>query len=141
TKVLADPANSRLFITDHGHNRILVAALDSPTEAHVTAVIGGEAAGLADGPFAQALFDHPNGLTLAGDTLYVADTENHAIRAMDLAAETVRTVAGTGVIGYRRAGGPATATPLNSPWDVLALDGTIYIAMAGTHQIWTLDPQ
>src|SRR5207253_1733329 len=109
-----------------------------PTTAHVTTVIGSGTAGAADGPFAQAQFDHPNGLALVGDTLYVADTENHTLRAVDLAAGTVTTVAGTGTIGYNRTGGPAHDTPLNSPWDLWAQGDTLYIAMAGTHQLWTL---
>ena len=35
-------------------------------------------------------------MCLVGETLYVADTENHALRAVDLKAKTVKTVAGTG---------------------------------------------
>ena len=138
TKVLADPAGGRLFIADHGHNRVLIAMLDDPARAHVTAVVGSGTAGLADGPFAEAQFDHPNGLALVGDTLYVADTENHSIRAVGLAAQTVTTVAGTGTIGYRRAGGPPRQTPLNSPWDLWARGDLLYIAMAGTHQLWAM---
>ncbi len=138
TKVLADPAHGRLFITDQGHNRVLVVGLDGPAAGHVTAVIGNGAPGLADGPLAAAQFDHPNGLALAGDTLYVADTENHCVRAVDLAAGTVRTVAGTGHIGNRRAGGPPRQTALNSPWDVAVAGDMLYIAMAGTHQIWAM---
>src|SRR5207244_13511271 len=39
-----------------------------------------------------------------------------------------------------RVGGPARATPLSSPWDLVLLDGTLYIAMAGTHQLWAMRP-
>ena len=38
-------------------------------------------------------------MCLVGDILYVADTENHAIRAVDLKAKTVTTVAGDGRAG------------------------------------------
>jgi DNA-binding beta-propeller fold protein YncE len=115
-----------------------VVRLDDAAAGHITAVIGSGTAGLLDGPFATAQFDHPNGLALAGDTLYVADTENHSIRAVDLTAGTVQTVAGTGQIGYRRAGGAPRQTALNSPWDVAIGGDTLYIAMAGTHQIWAM---
>jgi hypothetical protein len=73
-------------------------------------------------------------------TLYVADTENHAIRSIDLESAVVTTLAGTGEQALRvGAGGPGRSTALSSPWD-LALNGRIlYIAMAGTHQIWSLD--
>ena len=77
-KVLADPAGNRLFISDSNHNRIVVAALDT---YEVLDVIGTGVEGLADGDYATAQFFRPQGLTLDGSTLYVADTENHAIRA------------------------------------------------------------
>ena len=35
-------------------------------------------------------------------------------------------------------GGIGTEASLNSPWDLLESDGYLYIAMAGTHQIWRL---
>jgi sugar lactone lactonase YvrE len=73
--------------------------------------------------------------------LYVADTENHLVRAVDLSDGGVETVAGTGVQARRlQEGGPAREVPLNSPWDLLWKDGALYVAMAGPHQIWRVDP-
>ncbi len=136
-KVLADPAGNRLFISDSNHNRIVVAALDS---YDVLDVIGSGEEGLVDGDFNTAQFFRPQGLALVDHTLYVADTENNAIRAVDLDAGTVTTVAGTGTQGFNRdQGGPGTETELSSPWDLTANDGKLYIAMAGTHQIWVYD--
>ncbi|MFZ0546306.1 MAG: thioredoxin-like domain-containing protein [Candidatus Promineifilaceae bacterium] len=137
-KVLADTDNNRLFISDSNHNRLVVTDL----EGTVLDVIGDGAARLKDGSYEEASFSRPQGLTLAdADTLYVADTENHAIRLVDLAARTVTTVAGTGQQVYmQNAFGNALETPLNSPWDVLYHDGMVYIAMAGQHQIWAYDP-
>src|SRR6202035_2471244 len=96
--------------------------------------------GLADGPADRATFQQLQGMARSGSTLYVADTENHAIRAIDLESGVVTTLAGTGEQALRPGtGGPGRSTPLSSPWD-LALQGrTLYVAMAGTHQIWTLD--
>jgi thiol-disulfide isomerase/thioredoxin len=95
-KVLADGENGRLFIADSSRNRIVVTDLDGV----VLAVIGSGSAGFADGDFRSAAFRSPQGLTLAdADTLYVADTGNHAVRRIDLAAGTVSTAAGTGVQG------------------------------------------
>lgn len=137
-KVLADPANNRLFIADSNHNRIVVTNLDGVVQA----VIGNGRSGLQDGNFESAQFFRPQGLALAAaNTLYVADTENHALRRVDLAAGTVETVAGNGRQGrYEIFEGEGTAVPLNSPWDVLYLDGIVYIAMAGQHQLWQYDP-
>lgn len=73
--------------------------------------------------------------------IFVADTGNHLLRAIDLATGRVVTVAGTGAqAGFRATGGDARATALNSPWDLAPLGGKLYIAMAGTHQIWVYDP-
>jgi DNA-binding beta-propeller fold protein YncE len=74
-----------------------------------------------------------------GSSLYVADTDNHAIRSIDLATGNVATLAGTGSLGWPPTAGPATEVSLNSPWDLVERDGTLWIAMAGTHQLWSMD--
>lgn len=140
-KILADSAGKRLFIADTGHNRIIQTNLDGAEPV----VIGSGAEGFEDGEAERVSFNRPQGMCLEGGTLYVADTENHAIRAIDLKDHTVTTIAGTGsqARGIPRPGssGPAKTTPLCSPWDVIQLadDKAIYMAMAGTHQIWKLD--
>jgi thiol-disulfide isomerase/thioredoxin len=140
-KVLADARGKRLFIADTGHNRIIQTDLEGANPV----VIGTGEEGFDDGAYAKARFNRPQGLCVDGEILYVADTENHAIRAVDLKAATVATVAGT---GRRSPGmqaipfaGPARTTPLNSPWDIIQLPSgrAFYIAMAGPHQIWKLD--
>ncbi|HEX9991131.1 MAG TPA: alkyl hydroperoxide reductase [Chloroflexia bacterium] len=139
-KVLADPDSNRLFIADSGHNRVLVAHLE-PDGAlvQVTQVLGSGEAGLRDGVFSDAQFRHPEGMSLVGNTLYIADTDNHSLRAADLDAATVQTVAGTGEQGNYRSGGVGTSALLNSPWDLLERDGWLYIAMAGSHQLWRMN--
>lgn len=135
-KVLADEAGGRLFIADTNHNRIVVATL----EGQVCCVIGSGEEGLSDGDLQSARFNHPQGMALDGERLYVADTENHAIRRVDLAAGTVETIAGNGRQGNRRSGqGPGSESELNSPWDLAFHDGKLYVAMAGCHQIWFMD--
>jgi sugar lactone lactonase YvrE len=136
-KVLADPAGTRLFVADTGHYRILEVSLPGGV---LVRAFGGSGAGLVDGPAEKARFDGPEALALAGDMLYVADTENHSIRRIELAGGQVETVAGTGeqARGPVR-GGPARETPLSSPWDVVAHAGRLYVAMAGCHQIWEID--
>jgi len=48
-------------------------------------------------------------------------------------------VAGTGFQSRLKRAGPALRTGMNSPWDLLVVKDTLYIAMAGHHQIWTLN--
>ena len=135
-KILADPENERLFIADSGHHRIIVADLDGVVQT----VIGSGEEGLADGVLEGAQFSHPQGMARFGETLYVADTANHAIRVVDLEAATVETIAGTGRqgIGYVE-GGAALEVDLRSPWDLSLVRRDLHIAMAGSHQIWTLN--
>src|SRR2546429_4292615 len=135
-KILADAKSDRLFIADSDHNRIVIASLGGT----LLETIGTGAHGADDGAFDRATFFRPQGLALDGDTLYVADTENHLIRAIDLKAKNVKTIAGTGEQsgGYGRSG-PARLIALNSPWDLQVVGRTLYIAMAGPHQIWQMD--
>ena len=135
-KVLADAAGKRLFISDSTHHRIVVTDLTGKN----IAVAGAGQAGADDGAFDKARFNDPQGLALDGDTLYVADRKNNLIRALDLKAKTVQTVAGDGSQGEdREYDGPALKAGLNSPWDLLLHDGQLYVAMAGFHQLWKMD--
>ncbi len=137
-KVLADPAGNRLFIADTSHNRIVIADLDTFENVQV---VGTGEAGFADGAYDAAMFNQPQGLAIDGDILYVADTVNHSVRQIELATQTVSTVTGTGKKAATYPPGPGNApfTDLASPWDLVLHDGTLYIAMAGSHQLWRID--
>jgi thiol-disulfide isomerase/thioredoxin len=137
-KITADGPSKRLYISDTGHNRIVVTDLDGK---FVDAIGSGKAA-LKDGDFKTASFNRPQGTCLFEGVLYVADTENHALRAVDLASKSVKTLAGTGEQGTSySANGRGLQTALNSPWDVIPFPGlkVLAIAMAGPHQIWRYD--
>ncbi len=134
SKIIADEKGSRLFVSDSNHNRVLSISLDGK----ILDVIGGGDVGLEDGDYADAKFHHPHGLTLSGDSLYVADTENHAIRRVDLREGRVETIAGTGEQARMFHDGGVGEVALNSPWDLTYLDGMLYIAMAGFHQLWVM---
>ena len=136
-KVLADERSGQLFIADSGHNRIVVVSLKDGT---LKEVIGSGEEGFKDGDFQTAQFRHPQGMAFDGKNLYVADTENHAIRLIDFGRRTVTTVAGTGMQArFWPEGGKARETDLSSPWDVVLVGDTLYIAMAGIHQLWRMD--
>ncbi|MBI5126139.1 MAG: redoxin domain-containing protein, partial [Planctomycetes bacterium] len=135
-KILADPLKDRLFISDSNHNRIVIAT----GEGKVIDVAGSGEIGRADGPFSQASFFRPQGMALQGETLYVADTENHLIRRLDLQSRTVTTIAGTGRQGgFLSLGGLGTRAELSSPWDLSLVGDKLYVAMAGSHQVWVMD--
>jgi len=135
-KVLADEISDSLFISDSNHNRIIQTDLEGKT----IQVIGGITPGFQDGDFVSASFDHPQGVALEGNKLFVADTENHAIRIVDLSLGYVDTLAGNGeqgLMGYSSA--KQGEISLNSPWDITVHRGMVFVAMAGSHQIWCID--
>ncbi len=137
-KLAADEKSDTLVISDSNHNRILLTDL----QGRIKSIVGSGNEGLKDGDFKSADFFRPQGVFLDGENekIYVADTENHAIREIDLKTQKVSTLAGSGkqARGYNQEG-PGLSIDLNSPWDVLKKGGLLYIAMAGSHQIWTLD--
>ncbi|XP_059181226.1 NHL repeat-containing protein 2 [Centropristis striata] len=140
-KVAVDDSKKRLAIADTGHHRILVVS----STGQLLHVIGGPKSGRQDGNLSEASFNSPQGVAIKGDTVYVADTENHLIRKIDLLEGRVSTLAGVGAQGTDKEGGATgPQQPISSPWDVTlgsaggAEDNVLWIAMAGTHQIWAL---
>jgi hypothetical protein len=94
-----------------------------PPPALVSIFVGGgraALAGFADGVgTATALFSAPAGVAVAAGVAYVADSANHAIRAVELASSAVRTFAGRSEAGF--ADGVGSAALLWSP-EGLAVD-------------------
>jgi sugar lactone lactonase YvrE len=137
-KIVADGKGKRLLIADSTHHRIVVTDLDGKK----IAIAGTGYPGNKDGDFDKAQFDDPQGMAVQDDIVYVADRKNNTIRRLDLKTSTVTTIAGTGHQSAWKdhiTGGPALQRAINSPWDLL-LDGqNLFIAMAGFHQIWTLN--
>jgi sugar lactone lactonase YvrE len=130
---LALAPNGILYIADTGNSEIRRLDLNTQT---VTTVAGAPQAGFNDGSLAAARFDDPMGLALSpdGNTLYVADTGNDAIRAINFSAGTVTTLAG-GAVGA--SDGVGAAAQFDLPTGLaLSADGTIlYISDYANHTI------
>lgn len=119
-KVSVSPNGLMLAISDAAQHRIIICDESGLCQF----IVGTRAeAGFQDGSFEEAKFRSPQGTSWLSDRLiYVADTENDALRKIDLKDRIVSTL----------------VRNLNSPWD-LALSGDrskLFIAMAGCHQIW-----
>ncbi|MEU8444185.1 thioredoxin-like domain-containing protein [Streptomyces microflavus] len=100
--------------------------------------------GLSDGGPDEARFSEPQGLAVLPDgRIAVADTVNHAIRALNLTTGVTSTLAGTGRQWWQGTptSGPAREVDLSSPWDLAWFGDRLWIAMAGVHQLWTYDPE
>lgn len=139
-KAVALPGGTYL-VSDTTHHSIVELDADGET---VLRRFGSGLRGLIDGKKGEARFSEPQGLCLLDDnTAVVADTVNHALRAIDLQTGEVATLAGTGrqwTQGSATAG-PAREIDLSSPWDVVVADGRVVVAMAGIHQLWVYDPE
>ena len=124
---VATAAGGWIFVADTGHNELVV--LD-PEGAELLRLGAGE-------------LNRPSGIALAGGTLYIADTGNHALRTLNLDYGSPNDANLDD--GNLDNGRPARLTtvagpPLRSPWG-LAWDGhRVFIANAGTHQIWVYEP-
>ena len=139
-KLSFSPDEKSFALSDSDHNRILI--IDAKS-AKIKQKIGGEK-GLKDGSLTTAKFFRPQGvLWLDENTIYVADTENHALRVIDLSIKKVKTLAGDGEKSdwrrYTYALKEGKNSELNSPWDLAYYNGAIIIAMAGLHQLWAYD--
>ena len=141
-KAVALPGGN-LLVADAGHHQLVEMRAEAD-DWTVVRRIGSGLRGLSDGDPGEAGFSEPNGLCLlppdvaavAGYDVVVADTVNHALRGVRLADGRVRTVAGTG----RQAMLGGDTASLSSPWDVAWWHDRVWVAMAGLHQLWTLDP-
>jgi DNA-binding beta-propeller fold protein YncE len=128
-------AGERIAIADSGGHRILIGMLEQPTLAKIDRVVGTGTAGFNDGK--DGSFNFPQGMAVDGDKLYVADAGNHSIREVNLSSGELRTIAGTG--SQLRTREDRAKGAMSSPWDVSLSGKTLFVAMAGTHQIWSVD--
>ena len=122
--------NGRLYVPDQNNHVIRRVDLDGT----VSTVAGNGQSGFADGKPSEARFNNPTGLAIAPDgTIYVADRNNHRIRAILPAGEVI-TVAGDGTAGQQD--GPAQTAKFNRPIDiVLAKDGSLVVSEENNHRL------
>ncbi|MDP2313886.1 MAG: hypothetical protein Q8P41_13345 [Pseudomonadota bacterium] len=121
----------RLYVADTQNNVIRVVE-----DGLIRTLAGAHDAGFVDGAAADARFSGPQRIAVDDGVLYVADANNHAIRAVDIATGAVTTLAGTGARGYAGDGGPAAAAQLMYPYGVnVGSDGAVFIADSGNNVV------
>lgn len=134
-----DPLTNVLYFSDAQNNRIRKVVFDCADESScdyltstVTTLAGNGTAGFEgnDGPAVDALINNPEDMELGPDgKLYFADTNNNAIRRIDLTTGMMELVVGTGVEGYSGDGGPALSARLNRPFGIAFDDaGDLYVS-------------
>ncbi len=88
------------------------------------------------GPAKEAALSGPKGLSIGPDgNVYLADTESHSIRMLDVSKKTIELIAGTGEKGDGPDGNPL-ACKLSRPHGVFVdQDGAIFIGDSETHRV------
>lgn len=129
--------DTHLYVSDTGHHRILECNFDG----RVLRQFGGGHADHVDGPAGEAAFRAPRGLCVVRDSLYVADTGNHAVRRIRLHDGHVETLLGNGKAGAPKEGSVPTgaACQLNQPTAVAGSGNRLFLAVAGNNQLWEFD--
>lgn len=109
------------------------------TSGEVKTIAGrGKGFGGDGGPATEASFNITMTGTLSpdGKRLYIADIGNHRVRELDLAAGTVKTIAGSGQKGNPTDGADALQAPLGDARAVTqATDGTLYVILRGGNSL------
>lgn len=131
-----DPQGN-VYVADSRNNQIRMITQDGV----VRMVAGDEsgASGFTDGIGSAALFDYPNDVSVdRSGNIFVADTNNHAIRRITSWTAGVLTVAGDGVAGdgYRVRGSASNNGRLRSPQSIACTpSGTVYVFDTGNRKI------
>lgn len=133
-------ANGNTYVSDSAYHRIRRVATDGKIY-HFAGSTTGVSGSIGDnGVAASARFNRPTALAVDAQNLYVVDSGNNRIRAINLETTIVSTVVGTGGAGFNGDGGTATNTSLNNPTGmILDAAGNIFIADRNNHRIRKVD--
>jgi sugar lactone lactonase YvrE len=133
-RTLAMAPNGDLYLALREGNAIYRIDARSQT-LHRVAGTGELGYGGDGGPGLNARLGGPKGLSYDGlGNLYLADTENHAIRRIDLKTGIISTVLGTGQRGDGPETNPLTCR-LSRPHGVLFANGVLFVADSEAHRI------
>ena len=117
--------NNQMYIANAGNHQIL--KMDLKTEV-VKRFAGSGSEALTDGGYRQSAFNQPSGLTKNGNTLYVADSEASAIRAIDLTQQQVTTPLGKGLFEFGDIDGKADKARLQHAVGLTFRNNKLYVA-------------
>jgi sugar lactone lactonase YvrE len=133
-RTMATAPNGDLYLALREGNAIY--RIDASTQTlHRVAGTGEQGYSGDGGDALNAKLAGPKGLAyVPGDLLYVADTENHVIRSVNLKTGIISTVLGTGARGDGPEADPLTCK-LSRPHGVLFANGSLYVSDSEAHRI------
>ena len=126
---VAVDSSGNVYIADFGNSRVRKVSASGAT---IGTVAGNGSTGYSGdgGPAVKAQLNGPQGVAVdAAGNLYIADTENNAIREVT-SAGLIATVAGNGIAGYSGDGGQATSAQVGNP---------VGVAVDAAGDIFTVD--
>jgi len=93
------------------------------------------------GPARDATLSGPKGLSVAPNgNIYLADTESHSIRMIDVAKGSIELIAGTGEKGDGPEGDLLKCKMLRPHGVFVDTDGTVYVGDTETHRVRMIRP-
>lgn len=138
---LAFDADGRLYVADSLNHCIRLVDFEANT---IETIVGTGTAGYSGdgGPATDAELNNPRDIEIGPDgNLYLSDTENNVIRMVDLTANTIDTVVGSGKSGKGSVGGPPLEVELFRPFGIaFDGDGVLYIADTFNSRILKVTP-
>jgi DNA-binding beta-propeller fold protein YncE len=130
--------DGKVYIAMAGHHQIWTYDIRN---AFVSPLAGDGGEDIVDGPLLNSRFAQPSGLATDGKTLFVADSEVSAIRALPLDGNGfVRTIVGEGLFEFGDKNGTGNAVRLQHALGVAFRDNKLYVADTYNSKIKLIDP-
>lgn len=135
---VAEDAAGNLYVCEHKGQKIM--RVDPRGAVTRFAGTGDRGYGGDNGPADAASFTDPHAIVISpGGRMYVADTQNHRIRRIDLRTRVITTSAGTGERGFAGDGGPAVKAQFNGTFGIALDRDRLYVADLGNRRVRLID--
>lgn len=129
---------TNLYIAMAGHHQIWLLDL---TKNEISRFAGNGRENIRDGTLFRSEFAQPSGLASDGKTLWVADSEVSAIRAVPLDGGNVKTLVGKGLFEFGDVDGIGDIARLQHALGVVFHEGKLYVADTYNSKLKVLDPE
>ena len=126
-------SNNVIFFIDSETSALRVCAIAE--EGRVVTLVGKGLFdfGDHDGVGREALLQHPQGLSVHNDQIYIADSYNNKIKSVAIGSLQVKTIAGSGEPGDMN--GYSTIAQFNEPAGITVVGNRIFVADTNNHKV------